>query len=99
MSESLRDRVARVLYDVRDDEFDTDEWGDLDSQQRERWYCYADALIAAGIVAEPRERVRDSEVLDRMGDRVGPNDYPLANLIYDAASRMRRNENEQEATQ
>ena len=52
MSESLRDRVARVLYDVRDDEFDTDEWEDLDSQQRERWYCYADALIAAGLVTE-----------------------------------------------
>ena len=118
MSESLRDRVARVMG-----EHETfGHVGFRDEQLTHRWHCpcgwstepvafdgdtvdtspacehVADALIAAGLVTEPRGRVRASEVLDRMGDRVGPKDYPLANLIYDAASRMRRNENEQEDT-
>ena len=102
MSESLRDRVARVLNNEgafcgncgREPGDPIDHCDDC-NQVLSR---YVDALIAAGLVTEPRGRVRDSEVLDRMGDRVGPKDYPLANLIYDAASRMRRNENEQEAT-
>lgn len=90
MSESLRDRVGRVLWEAHTSD-------GRRAAPAEDTAAMADALIAAGLVAEPRERVRDSEVLDRMGDRVGPNDYPLADLIYDAASRMRRNENEQEA--
>ena len=93
MSESLRDRVARVLAESNCTVWDLDTVDGNDVYLRD-----ADALIAAGLVAEPRGRVRDSEVLDQIGDRVGLKDYPLANLIYDAASRMRRNENEQEAT-
>ena len=99
MSESLRDRVARVLYEVATAGFtEVPSFDDAHEFDKADHYVAADALIAAGLVTEPRGRVRDSEVLDRMGDRVGPKDYPLANLIYDAASRMRRNENEQEAT-
>lgn len=43
---SMRERIARALFDVRDDEFDTDEWEDLDAVGRERWLCYADAISA-----------------------------------------------------
>ena len=99
MSESLRDRVARVLYEVATAGFtEVPSFDDAHEFDKADHYVATDALIAAGLVAEPRGRVRDSEVLDQIGDRVGLKDYPLANLIYDAASRMRRNENEQEAT-
>lgn len=42
----MRDLIARAMFEVRDDEFDTDEWEDLDAVGRERWQCYADAIMA-----------------------------------------------------
>lgn len=44
MSE-IREKIAQALFDVRDDEFDLDEWEDLDSTDRERWLCDADAVL------------------------------------------------------
>lgn len=41
----VRERIARAIFDVRDDEFDMDEWDDLDSSERERYLCDADAAL------------------------------------------------------
>ena len=58
MSESLRDRVARVLYDVDPFMFmysfgqQAIMWGDLNESERTVFYAQVDALIAAGLVTE-----------------------------------------------
>lgn len=45
---------AKAIFDVRDDEFDLDEWEDLDSTERERYKCDARACIPAYLtVAQP----------------------------------------------
>ena len=58
MPDPLRDRVARVLYDM--DPFmvmysfgqQAIMWGDLNESERAVFYAQADALIAAGLVTE-----------------------------------------------
>lgn len=41
----LRNRIAKAIFNVRDDEFDLDEWDDLDATDRERYTCDAQAII------------------------------------------------------
>ncbi len=91
MSESLRDRVARVLAEA-----DGHDWAKV-----HRWALYrtetlrrADALIAAGLVYAP---LRDSEAVERIGDRVGPNDPGLANRLWACAGALRLREAPREA--
>ncbi len=38
--------IAKALFDVRDDEFDDEEWDDLSAVDRERWECDARAILA-----------------------------------------------------
>ena len=54
-----REQIAKALFEVRDDPYDDDEWEDLDAQQRERWECDADAVLA--LEPETRE-VTDAEI-------------------------------------
>lgn len=39
--------AAKAIFDVRDDEFDMDEWEDLDTTEREQPACQARAALAA----------------------------------------------------
>ena len=39
--------VAIAVFETRDDPYDTNEWEDLDSTERERWECYARAALEA----------------------------------------------------
>ena len=44
-TDALKERIARALFEVRDDAYDLDEWEDLDSTDRERWMCDAAAVL------------------------------------------------------
>ena len=44
-TDALTERIARALFEVRDDAYDLDEWEDLDSTDRERWMCDAAAVL------------------------------------------------------
>ena len=56
MSESLRDRVARVLYEVATAGFtEVPSFDDAHEFDKADHYVATDALIAAGLVAEPPE--------------------------------------------
>lgn len=46
--------AARAVFETRDDPYDTDEWSDLDSTDRERWECYARAALVAARKAAGR---------------------------------------------
>lgn len=97
MSESLRDRVARVLYGVwcaQIPDADFDDFEDAHESDTAEHYQQADALIAAGLVRSP---LRDSETVERIGDRVGPNYPELANRLWATASALRTTEVDREA--
>ena len=47
--------IAKALFDVRDDEFDLDEWEDIDGSERERYICDARAVLAILRGGEERE--------------------------------------------
>ena len=70
MNSTLRDKliaeIAKAIFDVRDDEFDTDEWEDLDSTDRERYECDARAVlpVVERLVAEAKADPLD-QIIDR----------------------------------
>lgn len=39
--------AAKGIFDVRDDPYDLDEWGDLDATAREPYVCHARAALEA----------------------------------------------------
>lgn len=45
--------AAEVLFGVRDDPYNDDEWEDLTSADKERWVTYAQALQARGMLRTP----------------------------------------------
>lgn len=47
-----REQIAEAIFNVRDDEFDLDEWDDLDSTEKERYLCDADAVLASPAIAK-----------------------------------------------
>ena len=69
MNSTLRDKliaeIAKAIFDVRDDEFDTDEWEDLDSTDRERYECDARAVLP---VVERRVTEAKAEALNAVAD-------------------------------
>lgn len=44
---TLIENAASAIYEVRDDPYDLEEWGDLDSAERERYECDARAALEA----------------------------------------------------
>lgn len=62
--------AAKATFDVRDDEFDLDEWEDLDATERERYECDARAAVSAYFAALPSPRpgtlINTVEELDRL---------------------------------
>lgn len=59
------DAAAKAIFDVRDDQFDLDEWEDLDATQRERYECDARAALSAYRAALPPTVLRGSDALER----------------------------------
>ena len=55
---------ARAIFNVRDDEFDMDEWEDLGATERERYECDARAAYAAF-----HPTITTAEELDALPDR------------------------------
>jgi len=46
--------AAKAIFDVRDDEFDLEDWDDLGATERERYECDARAALSAYLpVAQP----------------------------------------------
>ncbi|MGQ3382959.1 hypothetical protein [Glutamicibacter sp. TV12E] len=60
--------AAKAIFDVRDDEFDLDEWEDLDATRRERYECDARAALSAYRDALPPTLV--AEAIDNPGESV-----------------------------
>ena len=50
--------AAKAIFDVRDDEFDLDEWEDIDSTEHERYQCDARAILPV-IVAAVLKPIRE----------------------------------------
>ena len=50
--------AAKAIFDVRDDEFDLDEWEDIDSTEHERYQCDARAALPV-IVAAVLKPIRE----------------------------------------
>ncbi|UUX60156.1 hypothetical protein [Glutamicibacter halophytocola] len=57
--------AAKGIFDVRDGEFDLDEWEDLDATQQERYECDARAAASAYIAVD-RPVVKSEEELDAL---------------------------------
>ncbi len=53
--------AAKAIFDVRDDEFDLDEWEDIDSTEHERYQCAARAALPV-IVAAVLKPIRELHV-------------------------------------
>lgn len=84
MSESLRDRVARVLYEVATAGFtEVPSFEDAHEFDKADHYVAADALIAAGLVTEPEPL---QFCVTRYGDRV----MYYANSVEEAWGGIRR---------
>ena len=50
--------AAKAIFNVRDDEFDLDEWEDIDSTEHERYQCDARAALPV-IVAAVLKPIRE----------------------------------------
>ena len=71
--------AAKAIFDVRDDEFDLDEWEDIDSTEHERYQCDARAalpVIVAAVLKPIRELHREQFQFCRECDA----DYPCPTI-------------------
>ena len=51
----MLEAAAKAAFSIRDDAYDLDEWEDLDSTERELFYCQARAALAAALAVVCRE--------------------------------------------
>ncbi len=71
--------AAKAIFDVRDDEFDLDEWEDIYPTERERYQCDARAIlpvIVAAVLKPIRELHREQFQFCRDCDA----DYPCPTI-------------------
>ena len=76
---ALIEAAAKAIFDVRDDEFDLDEWEDC--RDPERWQCNAEAVVPVVVAAVLKPlRAQVAEWRGFMRDELELTDYERSAL-------------------
>jgi len=67
---SREDAVAKALFEIRDDPYDTEKWEEIDSSERELFDCQARAALAAADLWELAHGTHKTNLNEETEERV-----------------------------